>query len=46
LCLVALGRGAEAAAMFEALLARSPSHVSAPTARQQLARLRGDQGKR
>ncbi len=41
LSLVALGRGAEAATMFEALLARSPNHVSAKAARQQLARLRG-----
>ena len=46
LCLAALYRGAEATAMFEALLARSPNHVSAPTARQQLERLRGGPGKR
>jgi tetratricopeptide (TPR) repeat protein len=40
LCLVALGRDGEAATMFEALLVRSPNHVSAKAARQQLARLR------
>ena len=38
-CLVALGRGAEAAEAFAALLARSPNHLSAPAARQQLERL-------
>jgi hypothetical protein len=40
LCLVALGRGGEAAEVFQALLARSPNHLSAPAARQQLERLR------
>ena len=39
-CLVALGRGSEAAEAFEVLLARSPNHVSAPVARQQLEHLR------
>jgi hypothetical protein len=40
LCLVALSRGSAAAEAFEALLARSPNHLSAPAARQQLERLR------
>jgi len=42
LCLVALGRDREREAVeaFEALLARSPNHLSAPAARQQLERLR------
>jgi Tetratricopeptide repeat len=40
LCLVALSRGSDAAEAFEALLARSPNHLSAPAARQQLERLR------
>ena len=39
-CLVALDRGSEAAVAFEALLARSPNHLSAPAAKQQLERLR------
>lgn len=41
LCLVALGRAVEADKAFAALLARSPGHVSAPAAREQRARLRG-----
>jgi tetratricopeptide (TPR) repeat protein len=41
LCLVALDRRSEAAEAFEVLLRRSPSHLSAPAARQQLDRLRG-----
>jgi hypothetical protein len=45
LCLVELGRADEAASAFETLLSRSPNHLSAPAARRQLARLRGD-GKR
>ena len=40
LCLVALGRDGEATAAFETLLARSPNHLSAPEAKQQLKRLR------
>jgi tetratricopeptide (TPR) repeat protein len=44
LCLVALGRGREAEATFETLLARSPNHLSAPMARKQLERLRGEDG--
>jgi hypothetical protein len=46
MCLVVLGRGSEAAQAFEALLARSPNHLSAPAARKQLERLRGGAGKR
>ena len=46
LCLVALGRGSEATLAFEALLTRSPNHLSAPAARQQLERLRGGAGER
>jgi len=46
LSLVALGRGSEAAEAFEVLLTRSPTHLSAPTARQQLDRLRGGTGER
>jgi hypothetical protein len=46
LCLVELGRTSEAASAFEDLLARSPNHLSAPSARQQLARLRDGAGKR
>ena len=46
LCLVELGRTREAAMAFEDLLARSPNHLSAPAARQQLARLHGGVGKR
>jgi hypothetical protein len=45
-CLVALGRGEEAVEAFKALLARSPSHLSAPAAREQLERLRGQAGDR
>ena len=40
LALEALGRRAEAAAAFMELLARSPSHLSAPVAREHLRRLR------
>ena len=40
LALEALGRRTEAAAAFMELLARSPSHLSAPVAREHLRRLR------
>ncbi len=40
LCLVAQGRLVEAAAAFDALLTRSPHHVSAPAARRERERLR------
>jgi tetratricopeptide (TPR) repeat protein len=40
MCLAKLGRDTEAMAAFENLLARSPNHLSAPAARQQLERLR------
>jgi hypothetical protein len=39
LVLEALGRRSEAAAAFQTLLARSPRHLSAPTAREHLRRL-------
>jgi hypothetical protein len=44
LCLAKLGRRGEAAEAFEALLARSPNHLSAPAARQQLEHLHGGAG--
>ena len=40
LALEALGRGSEAAVAFRILLARSPNHLSAATAREHLRRLR------
>jgi hypothetical protein len=46
LCLVELGRASEATSAFETLLARSPNHLSAAVARQQLARLRDGAGER
>jgi tetratricopeptide (TPR) repeat protein len=46
MCLAALGRAEEADAAFAALLARSPNHVSAASAREQRARLRLVPGKR
>jgi tetratricopeptide (TPR) repeat protein len=42
LALEALGRPAEAAAAFRELLVRSPRHLSAPAAREQLHRLSPD----
>jgi len=46
LALVAVGRTDEAADAFEALLALSPNHVSAPVARKQLEWLRPGAAKR
>ena len=46
LALAAQGRNREALASFEALLARSPHHVSAPAARRERERLRGALGER
>jgi tetratricopeptide (TPR) repeat protein len=46
LCLVALGQPGPALIAFQTLLARSPNHLSAPAARQQLQRLGASVGKR